>query len=160
MAWIGAIAGAAGAAAACNNNGRRRKKPSKLLLMISIFSLVMGLFVSLIIFLGMPGSRSITLFPLIFIFIIVIGIIVLVTAGYTESLDQYDETADDASYRNSRNSNRAKQRPRKTYYHKDEPREDYYWGSEPKSISYFCTNCGVQLEEDDRFCSSCGWRVN
>ncbi|UCG90721.1 MAG: zinc ribbon domain-containing protein [Candidatus Heimdallarchaeota archaeon] len=150
MAWIGAIA-------ACNNNGRRRKKPSKLILVITMVSLVLGIFVPLIMILGMDGSSSITLFPLIFIFIIMIGIIVLVTAGFTESLDQYDETADDASYRNSY---RAKQRPRKTYYHKDEPREDYYWGSEPKSTSFFCTNCGVQLEADDRFCSSCGWRVN
>lgn len=156
MAWMGAVLGAG----ACYNDGRRRKRPSKLVLLITIVSLVMGLFVPLIVILGMDGSSSITLFPLIFIFIIMIGIIVLATAGFTESLDQYDETADDASYKNTRNSYRAKQRPRKTYYHKDEPREDYYWGSEPKSPSFFCTNCGVQLEEDDRFCSSCGWRVN
>ncbi|MHA2247289.1 MAG: zinc ribbon domain-containing protein [Candidatus Hodarchaeales archaeon] len=153
MAWLAATA-------ACNNNGRRRKKPSKLLLLITMISLVMGLFVPLIMILGMDGSSSITIFPILFIFIVMIGIIVMVTAGFTESLDQYDETTNDASYRNSRNPYRSKQRPRKTYYHKDEPREDYYWGSKPKSPAYFCTNCGVGLEADDMFCSSCGWRVN
>ncbi|UCE12580.1 MAG: zinc ribbon domain-containing protein [Candidatus Heimdallarchaeota archaeon] len=145
MAWMGAVA-----AAACHDIGRRGKKPSKFLLMVTIFSLVMGIFVPLIVILGLPSSGSITIFPLIFIFILVIGILVLGTVGFTM---QYDETADDDSYR-------TKQRPRRTYYHIDDPREDYYWGSEPKSTAFFCMNCGMRLESDDRFCASCGRRVN
>lgn len=89
-----------------------------------------------------------------------IGIIVAVAAGLTDSLDKDDETEDDVPHRNSRKSYRAKQRPRRTSYREYEPRKDYYWGSEPKPTAFFCTNCGLRLESDDRFCSSCGWRVN
>lgn len=150
MAWIGAVA----AAAACHNNGRRRKKPSMLLLVVTVFTLVIGVFLPLILII--PDSSSI-LIPIIFMFIIMIGILALVAAGFS---DQYDENAVDYSGRHSRNSDRPKQRPTKTYYQKDDPREDFYWGSEPKSTAFFCMNCGMRLESDDRFCASCGWRVN
>lgn len=158
MAWMGAIT----AAAACNTNGKRRKKPSKLILLVTIFSLIMGIFVPLVMILGMNSSSSSVLFPLIFIFIMMIGMLVLVAAGFSESLDQDDEreTADDTYSRNSGNTYRAKQRLRNTSYYENEPREDYYWGSESILSSYFCTNCGMRLEADDRFCSSCGRRVN
>ncbi len=150
MAWIGAIA----AATACNN-GRRRKKPSKLVYLVTIFSLVFGIFVPLVVILGMYSSSTMTLFPLIFIFIIMIGVIVLVAAGLSE-FDHDDETgtADRGNYRSSR-----KQRHGSASYRNPEPEEDYYWGSESKSSPYFCTNCGIRLESDDRFCASCGRRV-
>ncbi len=154
MAWMGAIA----AAAACCNDGRRRKRPSKSLLLVTIFSLVLGIFVPLVIILGMNSSSTMTLFPIIFIFIIMIGMIVLVAAGFSESFDQANETgiADGVNYRSSDRN----QKQRNTFYRKYEPKEEYYWGSEPKSTAHFCTNCGMRLESDDRFCSSCGRRVN
>ena len=153
MAWIGAVA----AAAACAQDGRRRKKPGKLVFLITIFSLLMGLFVPLAIILGMHSDGSMTIFPLIFMFIIMIGVIVLVAAGFTETLDE-SETLDDSSnrYERERTSYRTKPRPKPFYSRND----DQYWGPEPKSASFFCTNCGNSLESDDRFCASCGWRVN
>ena len=154
------MGGVIAATAACQNNGRCRRKPSKLVLLITIFSLVIGLFVPLVIIFSMNGTSSMTRFPLIMIFILMIGIIVAVVTGLTESLDQDDETEDDLLHRNSRKSYHAKQRPRRTSYREYEPREDNYWGSESKSTAFFCTNCGLRLESDDRFCSSCGWRVN
>ena len=155
MAWIGGVA----AAAACAQDGRRRKKPSKLVFLITILSLVIGLFVPLAIILGMHGDSTMTIFPLIFMFIIMIGVIVLVAAGFTETLDE-SETLDDSSnrYERERTSYHAKSRP-KAFYSRNET-DDHYWGSEPKSSSFFCTNCGNSLESEDRFCASCGWRVN
>ncbi|MFW9906502.1 MAG: zinc ribbon domain-containing protein [Candidatus Thorarchaeota archaeon] len=155
MAWIGAVA-----AAACAQDGRRRKKPSKLVFLITILSLVMGLFVPLVIILGMYEDSSMTIFPLIFMFIIMIGLIVLVAAGFTETLDE-DGTLDDSSdryerYKRERTSYHARPRTKKGFYSTNE----YYWGSEPRSSSFFCTNCGNHLEPNDRFCDSCGWRVN
>ncbi|MFX1286476.1 MAG: zinc-ribbon domain-containing protein [Promethearchaeota archaeon] len=153
MAWIAA------AAAACAEDGRRRKKPGKLVVLITILSLVMGLFVPLALILGMYSDSSMTIFLLIFIFMI--GIIVIVAVGFTETLDQNEGTQDDSSHRNSNLiSHHIRQRPRRTPYCKNETRNDYYWGSEPKSSSFFCMNCGTELEPDDRFCASCGWRVN
>ncbi len=153
MAWIGAIA-----AASAYNDGRRRKKPSKLVFLVTIFSLVLGIFVPLVIILGMNSNSTMTLFPFIFIFIIMIGIVVLVAVGCSDSFDQDDEigTVDGAYYRSSGDR---RQRSRNTSYHKHEPEEEYYWGSASKSSPYFCTNCGIRLESDDRFCASCGRRV-
>ena len=152
MAWIAAVA--------CAQNGNRRKKPGKLVFFITIFSLVMGIFVPLILILSMHGDSSMTIFPLIFIFIIMIGLIVVVAAGFTETLDQEDDNDnfDETSPKFSRDTYHT--RPRNTSDYKSKPKTDYYWGSEPKSFSFFCTNCGTQLEDDDRFCYSCGWRVN
>lgn len=153
MAWMGAIA-----AAACMNDGRRRKKPNKSVFLVTIFSLVFGIFVPLVIILGMNSSSTMTLFLLIFI---MIGVVVLVAAGFSESFDHDDETgtADRVYYRNSGNTFERKQRPRSASYRQPEPEEDYYWGSASKSSPYFCTNCGIRLESDDRFCASCGRRV-
>ncbi len=151
MAWIGAIA----AAIACND-GRQRKKPSKLVLLVTIFSLVLGIFVPLVIILGMNSSSTMTLFPLIFIFIIMIGMVVIFAVGFTESFDQ-DEETETASREYHRSSR--KQRLGSSSYRKHEPEDDYYWGSASKSPSYFCTTCGIRLESDDRFCASCGRRV-
>ncbi|MFX0210044.1 MAG: hypothetical protein ACFFDT_28950, partial [Candidatus Hodarchaeota archaeon] len=108
MAWIGAIA----AAAACAQDGRRRKKPGKLVFLITIFSLVIGLFVPLAIILGMHGDSSMTIFPLIFMFIIMIGVIVLVAAGFTETLDQEDGNVhfNETSPRSSRDQYHTKSR--------------------------------------------------
>ena len=152
MAWIG------GVVAACAQDGRRRKKPGKIVFLITIVSLVMGIFVPLMLILSMHGGSSMTIFPLIFIFIIMIGIIVLVAAGFTETLDQEDDNVhfNETSPRSSRDQYHT--RPRNTSYYR--PRGDYYWESKPSSSSFFCTNCGIQLEPEDRFCSSCGWRVN
>jgi hypothetical protein len=153
MAWIGGVA----AAAACAQDGRRRKKPNKLVFLITILSLVMGLFVPIAIILGMHSDSSMTIFPLIFMFIIMIGVIVVVAAGFTETLDE-SETLDDSSnrYERKRTSYHAKSRPKPFYSRND----DHYWGPEPQSSSFFCTNCGDSLESDDRFCASCGRRVN
>lgn len=151
MAWIAAVA--------CAQNGNQRKKPGKLVFLITIFTLVMGIFVPLILILGMHGDSSMTIFPLIFMFIIMIGLIVVVAAGFTETLDE-DETLDDSSdrYKRERTSYHAKPKP-KVFYSRNET-DDHYWGPEPKSSSFFCTQCGNHLESDDRFCASCGWRVN
>lgn len=144
MAWIAAIA----AASACND-GRRRKKPSKLVVLVTVFSLVLGIFVPLVIILGMYSSSTMALYPLIFVFIIMIGLVVLVAAGV---YDDETGTADRGNYRSS-----GKQRS--ASYRDPELEENYYWGSASKSTAYFCTTCGSRLESDDRFCASCGRRV-
>ncbi|MFX0014451.1 MAG: hypothetical protein ACFFB2_08945 [Promethearchaeota archaeon] len=151
MAWIG---GVVAATAACNN-GRKRKKP-KLFVLITMFCLIIGIFVPLVLLLGTQGNREIMLFPLILIMII--GIIVFIAASFAESLDYDDETTTH-HYRKSR-PYQTESRSNHTSYRNPVAVEDYYWGSEPKSTSFFCINCGMRLESDDRFCASCGWRVN
>jgi hypothetical protein len=108
----------------------------------------------------MNNTSSKTLFPILMIFILMIGFIVALAAGHTESLDHDDGRKDYIPPRSPKKSYRVQERPKRTFYREYEPIEDYYWGSEQKFTTIFCSNCGIRLEVDDKFCSSCGWRVN
>ena len=153
MAWIGGVV----AAAACVNDGNRRQKPNKSLLLITIICLVVGIFLPLFMFLVMSDSISFSFFPFLFILMFIIGMIMVVVAvGYSETQD-HDDRVETTSVDYSDN---IRYQPRKTYHYRNNSREDHYWEAEQKITKMYCTNCGIQIDANDIFCSSCGWRVN
>jgi hypothetical protein len=153
MAWMGGAI----AAAAYIDDGKRRRNPNKSVLWITIISLILGLFLPLFLFLVMSDSISFSFFPFIFILMFLIGMImVVVVVGYSETQDCNDRR-ETTSAEYSDNSN---YKPRQTYPYRKESREKYYWESEQKTAKMYCTNCGIRLNADDFFCSSCGWRAN
>lgn len=157
MAWMG---GVIAAAAAANNTGQRRKKPSKLVLLFTIVTLIMGMFIPLgLIIFNANGGNFLPIFILIVFLMIIIGVLALALAivepDHVEAEDDY--------YRESRPRREyvRESRSRRANNWESKPTKSHYWGTEPRKFTkQYCTNCGVQLEADDIFCSSCGRRVN
>jgi fatty acid desaturase len=154
------MGGVIAAAAACNT-GRRRKKPNKLVFLFTVIALLMGTFIPLgIILLSTSGGNIQPIFPLLFIILLIFGILILVLV--IAEPDQYDEAEDDY-YRESRprRDHIRESKSRWVNNWEGKPTESHYWGTEhQKFTKQYCTNCGVQLEAADIFCSSCGRRVN
>ncbi|MFX0183340.1 MAG: zinc-ribbon domain-containing protein [Candidatus Hodarchaeota archaeon] len=157
MAWMGGVIAAASAA---NNTGKRRKRPNKLALLFTIVALLMGTFIPLGLFLvNVNGGNLLPILMLIVFLTLIIGAFAL-TLAIVEP--DHDEVEDDY-HRESRPRRDYNQRPKPRWITnwKNKPTEPHYWGTEPQKFTKkYCTNCGVQLEGVDIFCSSCGRRVN
>ncbi|MFX0151437.1 MAG: zinc ribbon domain-containing protein [Candidatus Hodarchaeota archaeon] len=146
MAWMVPIM------AAANQDGRKRRKKHKNLSIwfcILIFTCV--LFPLGFLLFSISGKDFIPfLWITIFlggIMLMVAGTVITARSTYQSDLDEVEEVV--KPYRGE---------PRKPRY---EPRGTYHWESEStRSNEIFCTNCGTQLEVEDRFCFSCGEQTN
>ncbi|MFX0173860.1 MAG: zinc-ribbon domain-containing protein, partial [Candidatus Hodarchaeota archaeon] len=157
MAWM---AGAIAAASAANNTGKKRKRPNKLALIFTIVALLMGTFIPLGLFLiNFNGGNFLSILMLIAFLMLIIGALVLTLAIVEPDHDE----AEDDYHRESRPRMNYNQKPKPRWINnwENKPTESHYWGTEPQKFTkQYCTNCGVQLEANDIFCSSCGRRVN
>jgi hypothetical protein len=157
MAWMG---GVIAAAAAASNTGKRRKRPNKLVLLFTTVALLMGTFIPLgLIMINANGGSFLPIFMLIVFLMVVIGALALALAIVEPD---HDEVEDDY-YRESRPRREYIQEPksRRVNNWESKPTESYYWETESQKFAkQYCTNCGMQLEANDIFCSSCGLRVN
>ena len=81
---------------------------------------------------------------------------VIVAVGYSET-QEYNDRVEPTSTEYSSNS---RYQPRNSYHYRNNSRENNYWDAEQKQTKMYCTNCGIRIDANDIFCSSCGWRVS
>lgn len=152
--------------AAANQNGRKRRRKGRTLsIWFSILILISILFPVGFLLIGVSGGGFMSG---MWILILIGGITFMVagtmiTAISTNQSDLEDPDEVDESYpRKSRYGDSSyKIKGTRNSYQTSEPRGTYTWDTESiKSPKLFCTNCGVQLDPEDRFCFACGETTN
>jgi len=160
MAWMIPIM------AAANQNGRKRRRKGRTLsIWFGILIFVSVLFpVGFLIF----GVNGAVFMPGMWILILIGGIMFMVagtmiTATSTNQSDLENPDEVDESYpgESRYGDSYYKNKGTRNNYQTSEPRGTYTWDTEStKSPKLFCTNCGVQLDSEDRFCFACGESTN
>ncbi|MFW9993848.1 MAG: zinc ribbon domain-containing protein [Candidatus Odinarchaeota archaeon] len=148
MAWLG------GVIAASNGKKRPVTKADKFIAIFGIISMLFAVFIIIFVFIDEPFLFS---GPGIVIWIPMISIV-----GTTLAIAfiPWEKSETKGMIRNAHQSRVPEKRINysRSYYLHDEhcySKEPFRSASKP-----FCRNCGMKLNSDDRYCYSCGWKIN